>query len=77
MKDPNRVKPLLEMIIGKKIRKIEIIEAEKTQETGYGSRGIRMDVYLEDDNNTVYDVDYSDFFRIPIILPKYRVMAYV
>ena len=54
MKDPNRVKPLLEMIIGKKIRKIEIIEAEKTQETGYGSRGIRMDVYLEDDNNTVY-----------------------
>ena len=25
MKDPNRVKPLLEMIIGKKIRKIEII----------------------------------------------------
>ena len=57
MKDPNRVKPLLEMIIGKKIRRIEIIEAEKTQETGYGSRGIRMDVYLEDDNNTVYDVE--------------------
>ena len=57
MRNPARVKPLLEMVLKKKIRKIIIAETEKTQETGYSSRGIRMDVYIEDDENTVYDVE--------------------
>ena len=57
MKNPRHVKPLLEMVIEKKIRKIEVITPEKTVETGYDSRGIRMDVYVEDDENTVYDVE--------------------
>ena len=57
MQDPNHVKPLLEMILGKKIRKIVIVATEKPIETGYLSRGIRMDVYIEDDANTVYDVE--------------------
>ncbi|SKB87771.1 hypothetical protein SAMN06296386_107135 [Lachnospiraceae bacterium] len=42
MKNPRHVKPLLEMVIEKKIRKIEVITPEKTVETGYDSRGIRM-----------------------------------
>ena len=70
MRNPARVKPLLEMVLKKKIRKIIIAETEKTQETGYSSRGIRMDVYIEDDENTVYDVDYSDFQIIPINPPS-------
>ena len=57
MRDPKLVKPLLEMIFEKKIRNIEIIEQEKTIETGYDSRGIRMDVYVEDDENSVYDIE--------------------
>lgn len=57
MSDPKNVKPLLEMIIGKKISKIVVVEQEKTVETGYTSRGIRMDVYVEDDEDTVYDVE--------------------
>ncbi len=57
MADPKHVRPLLEMVIGKKIRKIEVLTSEKTFETGYDSRGIRMDVYVEDDDNTVYDVE--------------------
>ena len=57
MRDPTRIKPLLEMVLGKKIRKIVLVETEKTKETDYNSRGIRMDVYLEDDENTVYDVE--------------------
>ena len=56
MSNPERVKPLLEMVIGKKIRKIVVVP-EKTKKTGYRSRGIRMDVYIEDDENTVYDVE--------------------
>lgn len=57
MREPKHVKPFLEMILEKKISRIDIIEPEKTVETGYESRGIRMDVYVEDDNNTVYDVE--------------------
>ena len=57
MRNPARVKPLLEMVLKKRIRKIVIVETEKIKETGYGSRGIRMDVYIEDDENTVYDVE--------------------
>ena len=57
MQDKKRVTPLLEMILGKNIREIKIVETEKTLEAGYSSRGIRMDVYIEDDENTVYDVE--------------------
>ena len=57
MRDTKHVKPLLEMVIGKEIRDIVIVETERTQETGYDSRGIRMDVYIKDDENTVYDVE--------------------
>ena len=45
------------MVLNKKIKKIEVIEPEKTIETGYESRGIRMDVYVEDDEDVVYDVE--------------------
>ena len=55
IQSPERVKPLLEMVIGKKIRQIVFVETEKVTETGYDSRGIRMDVYIEDDGNTVYE----------------------
>ena len=57
MKDEIRAKKLLEIILGCKIRKLKVHEAEKTEESGYNSRGIRMDVYLEDDENTVYDIE--------------------
>ena len=57
MKNPIHVKPLLEMVLGKKIRKIVMVTTEKSVETGHASRGIRMDVYIEDDANTVYDVE--------------------
>ena len=57
MRDSDRVRPLLEMVLGKIIRKIIVVETEKSKESGYQSRGIRMDVYIEDDENSVYDVE--------------------
>jgi predicted transposase/invertase (TIGR01784 family) len=57
MKNPERVRPLLEMVLEKKIKKIVFIETEKTKDTGYKSRGIRCDVYIEDDKDTVYNVE--------------------
>lgn len=57
MRDPKLCKPLLELILGVKIRKIEYPELQKTIDERYGSKAIRLDVYVEDEAGTVYDVE--------------------
>lgn len=57
MKHKHICKHLLEIILGVKIREIMDPETEKAMKTGFESRGIRLDVYVEDDANTVYDVE--------------------
>ena len=47
-------KKMLEKILQVKIRDIRYLEEEKTIKTAYESKGIRLDVYVEDDKNTVY-----------------------
>lgn len=55
--NPNLCKELLELILGIDIRKIEISESQKTIEMIYDGRGIRFDVYVEDEKNTIYDIE--------------------
>lgn len=50
-------KHLLELILNVKIRKLVDPKTEKAMKTGYESKGIRLDVYVEDDENTVYDIE--------------------
>lgn len=50
-------KHLLEMLLGIKIRDLREPETEKAMKHGYESKGIRLDVYVEDDANTVYDIE--------------------
>ena len=57
MKHQHICKHLLEIILGVKIREIRDPETEKAMKTGFESRGIRLDVYVEDNENTVYDVE--------------------
>ena len=57
MRDPKLCKPLLELVLGVKIRKIEYPELQKTIDARYGSKAIRLDVYVEDEAGTVYDVE--------------------
>ena len=52
-----RCKPLLEHILGVKIRKIEYPELQKSINIQYQSKSIRLDVYVEDDENTVYNIE--------------------
>ncbi|MBR4776022.1 MAG: Rpn family recombination-promoting nuclease/putative transposase [Lachnospiraceae bacterium] len=61
MRDKKKAKPLLEMVLRKKIKDIIYVEVEKTKETGYRTRGIRMDVYIEDDEKIVYDIEMQGF----------------
>ena len=50
-------KELLELILGKKIRKINYLAKQKVIDITSDGKGIRLDVYLEDDENTVFDIE--------------------
>ena len=57
MSNPKYCKPLLELVLGVKIRKIVYPELQKAINERYGSKSIRLDVYVEDEAGTVYDVE--------------------
>ena len=57
MREPKRIKPLLEYILGKKIKSIRMIEPERTMKEEFESKGIRLDLYVEDIDGVVYDVE--------------------
>ena len=48
---------LLETIFGRKIRKIEYLELQKPIRPAITQKGVRLDVYVEDDENTVFNVE--------------------
>ena len=47
--DPELTKRLLELILGLRIRKVVFPEAQKSIEITSDGRGIRLDVYVEDE----------------------------
>ena len=50
-------KPVLEQILNIKIRDIEYLDYEETIQIAPGSKSIRLDIYVEDDNNTVFNLE--------------------
>ena len=57
MRHPQRCGKLLEMILGVKIREVVFLEDQESLNPDYAAKGVRMDVYLEDAGNTVYNVE--------------------
>ncbi|MCM1567852.1 MAG: Rpn family recombination-promoting nuclease/putative transposase [Roseburia sp.] len=57
MQEPERCRKLLEIILDVKIREIEFADEQNTMSPDYEAKGIRLDIYLEDDGNTVYCVE--------------------
>ena len=55
MRDPRYVKPFLETILRIKIAKIEYPEVQKNIDIAAGAKGIRLDVYVEDEKHTVFN----------------------
>ena len=49
-------KELLEIILGKKIKRVEV-NKQKAIDITYTAKSIRFDVYVEDEDNTVYDIE--------------------
>ena len=76
MSEPKYLKPLLEYILGVKISQITYPEKQKTIDVNYGYKGVRLDVYCEDDEKTVYSVEIqtTDQKNLPKRIRYYRDM---
>lgn len=57
MRDKDLCKEMLERLLGFSIASIEFPEEQKTIDISYDSRSVRLDLYVEDDKNTVYNVE--------------------
>ena len=57
MSDREICKELLEKILEIEIEKVELVEEQKTIDLLLESKGIRLDVYVKDENNTIYNVE--------------------
>ena len=58
--DEDLCKRLVEVIIGRKIGKIIKNDKQKPIDVTSDGKGIRMDVYLEDDQNSVYNIEMQN-----------------
>ena len=76
MSNPKFVKPLLETILDVKIRKIVYPQTQKTIDLSLQAKGIRLDVYVEDDQNTVFNLEMqtSDGANLPKRMRYYQGM---
>ncbi|MCI8410577.1 MAG: Rpn family recombination-promoting nuclease/putative transposase [Lachnospiraceae bacterium] len=57
MKKAELCKELLEIILNMKISNIEYLEQQKTIDLCLEAKGVRLDVYAEDENQTVYNIE--------------------
>ena len=57
MRDPKYCKPFLETVLGIKIAKIEYLEPQKTIDLSVRGKSVRLDVYVEDEHHTVFNLE--------------------
>ena len=55
--NPEICKKIIEICTGKKISKIEYPDVQKAVHITADSKGVRFDVYTEDESDTIYDVE--------------------
>lgn len=57
MRQPDNARPFLESLLGKKIGRISTVDKQKDFTDGWSLHGVRLDVCLEDEAQTQYDVE--------------------
>ena len=57
MRNPKYCKPFLETILGIKISGIEYPKTQETIDITANAKSVRLDVYVEDEHNTVYNIE--------------------
>ena len=70
MSDKEVCRKVLEKILGVSIREVSVPATQKTINMLYDGKGIRLDVYLNDDEGTVYNVEMERGKHKKAILPK-------
>ena len=70
MSDKEVCRKVLEKILDVSIREVSVPATQKTINTLYDGKGIRLDVYLNDDEGTVYNVEMERGKHKRAILPK-------
>ena len=57
MRNTEFLKPFLESILGFEIADIQFIEPQRSEKEGYDSKAVRLDLYVEDINHNIYNVE--------------------
>ncbi len=70
MSDKEVCRKVLEKILGVSIREVSIPATQKTINNLYEGKGIRLDVYINDDKGTVYNVEMERGKQKKAVLPK-------
>lgn len=69
MRKPEYCKPCLERILGGvKIRRIKVPESQKVLDVSADAKSVRLDIYVEDERDTVYNIEMQTVKRK--FLPK-------
>lgn len=63
MEDKETCKRFIEQTLDIKIRDLVYLEKQKTLDPAIDVKGIRLDVYVEDDQNTVYNIEMQSANR--------------
>lgn len=73
--NPQICKEFLEKLLHVRLRKVEIIERQKTLEDSYDYHSVRLDAYVEDDAGTVYNVEMQATNRGSLPMRARRYLA--
>ncbi len=57
MREEQNLLPLLELILGVRISRFHFIEPQRTLKEGYASHGVRLDLYAQDEEGRLYNVE--------------------
>ena len=57
MQDPKLAKAVIEAILNVRLRRVEYVEPQKSMKERYDAKGVRLDLYVEDEDGTVYNVE--------------------
>ncbi len=63
---PEICQELAELLTGRKVLEVRLPEAQKEEKFLYEGRGVRFDIYFEDQANTVYDIEMQTVVRTSI-----------
>lgn len=61
--DEELCKELLELLLGRKVSEITYRHTQEDIKITSDGRGVRLDVYLEDDKNSVYDIEMQTTWK--------------